>query len=67
MRRCGLDTTSVNRIINDIAATTTATNGTLNLSNLGVTNGTPNSPRDSGSDDALAILQAANWTVTTAP
>jgi hypothetical protein len=67
MKRCGLNTTSVNRIINNIAATTTATNGTLNLSNIGTTTGTLNSPRDSGSDAALAILEAANWTVTTAP
>jgi hypothetical protein len=66
MRRCGLTTTSVDNIINDLAATTTVA-GTLNLSNDGVTNGNLNLPRSAASDTGYNTLISLGWNITLVP
>jgi hypothetical protein len=64
MVKCGLNTTSVDRIINDIYITTTITSGgSLNLGNSSPT-GEPNEPRSDASDTAFDFLNSNGWVVT---
>jgi hypothetical protein len=64
MIRCGLNTTSVDRIINNIYLTTTITSGgILNLGNSGPS-GEPNEPRSAASDTAFNFLNSNGWVVT---
>jgi hypothetical protein len=65
LRRCGLNSTSIDNIINDIYATTTVSNGDLILGpNAGSSISTPNESRSSASQTAYDALIAAGWTIT---
>jgi hypothetical protein len=64
MRRCGLNTSSIDNIINDIYATTTQLTGALTLGpNAGITLGAPNESRSSASDTAYDALIADGWNI----
>jgi len=65
--RCGLNTTSVNNVINNVYNTTTYTTfvGSIILGpNTDLSLGDPNEPRSSASDTAYDALIAAGWTIT---
>jgi len=67
MRRCGLNTDSINNIINNIHNTNTLTSGSRQIilgPNSGSSFGDPNESRSSASDTAYAALIAAGWTIT---
>jgi len=64
MRRCGLNTDSIDNIINDIYATTTQLTGTLTLGpNAGSTLGAPNENRSSASNTAFDSLTGTGWNI----
>jgi hypothetical protein len=64
LRRAGLSSTSVDNIINDIAATVTVS-GTLSLGpNAGSSFGQPNGSRTSASDTSYDELIALGWNIT---